>query len=223
MLQDIKARMQRLFPDLTYPAPPWPRRRKRSGGRNRRPRRSACRRPRRAREPARPTRWRRSSRTTAARCSAPIAIRSAAKPVLLVSLPIDRVEPTPFQRDPSDPHVKRLMTVIETLDRFLDPLIVVRHDDRYWTPNGNHRLQAMRRLGAKAVVALLVPGSGGGVPDPGAQHREGAQPAREVARDHPNGARARGRSRASRRRRSRSSSSSRRFSRSAPPTSRGPA
>jgi ParB family chromosome partitioning protein len=79
------------------------------------------------------------------------------KPVLIVSLPIDRVEPTPFQRDPSDAHVKRLMTVIETLDRFLDPLIVVRHDDRYWTPNGNHRLQAMRRLGAKAVVALLIP------------------------------------------------------------------
>ena len=79
------------------------------------------------------------------------------KPVLIVSLPIDRVEPTPFQRDPSDPHVKRLMRVIETLDRFLDPLIVVRHDARYWTPNGNHRLQAMRRLGAKAVVALLIP------------------------------------------------------------------
>jgi ParB family chromosome partitioning protein len=53
--------------------------------------------------------------------------------------------------------VKRLMTVIETLGRFLDPLIVVRHDDRYWTPNGNHRLQAMRRLGAKAVIALLIP------------------------------------------------------------------
>ena len=78
-------------------------------------------------------------------------------PVLLVSLPVDRVEPTPYQRDPSEPHVKRLMTVIETLGRFLDPLIVVRHDDRYWTPNGNHRLQAMRRLGAKAIVALLVP------------------------------------------------------------------
>jgi ParB family chromosome partitioning protein len=79
------------------------------------------------------------------------------KPMLMVSLPIDRVEPTPFQRDPSDPHVKRLMTVIETLDRFLDPLIVVRQDGRYLTPNGNHRLQAMRRLGAKAVVALLIP------------------------------------------------------------------
>ncbi|HEX7794850.1 MAG TPA: ParB/RepB/Spo0J family partition protein, partial [Vicinamibacterales bacterium] len=78
-------------------------------------------------------------------------------PILIVSLPIDRVEPTPYQRDPSDAHVKRLMKVIETLKRFLDPLIVIRHDGRYWTPNGNHRLQAMRRLGAKAVVALLVP------------------------------------------------------------------
>jgi len=78
-------------------------------------------------------------------------------PVLIVSLPIDRVEPTPYQRDPSDAQVKRLMKVIETLKRFLDPLIVIRHDGRYWTPNGNHRLQAMRRLGAKAVVALLVP------------------------------------------------------------------
>jgi ParB family chromosome partitioning protein len=78
-------------------------------------------------------------------------------PVSIVALPIERVEPTPFQRDPSDPHVKRLMTVIETLGRFLDPLIVVRRDDRYWTPNGNHRLQAMRRLGARAVIALLIP------------------------------------------------------------------
>jgi len=78
-------------------------------------------------------------------------------PILIVSLPIDRVEPTPYQRDPSDAHVKRLMKVIETLQRLLDPIIVVRHDDRYWTPNGNHRLQAMRRLGAKAIVALLIP------------------------------------------------------------------
>jgi ParB family chromosome partitioning protein len=78
-------------------------------------------------------------------------------PVLLVALPVDRVEPTPYQRDPSEPHVKRLMTVIETLGRFLDPLVVVREDEKYWTPNGNHRLQAVRRLGGRAVVALLVP------------------------------------------------------------------
>ena len=77
--------------------------------------------------------------------------------VLLAALPIDRVEPTPFQRDPSLPHVKRLMNVIETLGRFLDPIIAIRQDDAYWTPNGNHRLQALKKLGARTVVALLVP------------------------------------------------------------------
>ena len=80
-----------------------------------------------------------------------------ATPLLLVSLPIDRVEPTPYQRDPSDPHVKRLMGVIEKIGMFLDPIIVVRQDDGYWTPNGNHRLQALKKLGQRAVIALLVP------------------------------------------------------------------
>jgi len=77
-------------------------------------------------------------------------------PVVLAALPIDRVEPTPFQRDPSLPHVKRLMTVFETLGRFLDPIIAVRHDDSYWTPNGNHRLQAMRRLGHDALRGFIA-------------------------------------------------------------------
>jgi ParB family transcriptional regulator, chromosome partitioning protein len=77
--------------------------------------------------------------------------------VLLVALPIDKVEPTPYQRDPSEPHVKRLMTVIEKVGRFLDPVVLIRHDGAYWTPNGNHRLQAMRKLGAKTIVGLLVP------------------------------------------------------------------
>jgi ParB family chromosome partitioning protein len=76
--------------------------------------------------------------------------------VLLVALPIDKVEPTPYQRDPSDAHVKRLMTVIEKVGRFLDPLVLIRQDEGYWTPNGNHRLQAMRKLGARTIVGLLV-------------------------------------------------------------------
>ena len=78
-------------------------------------------------------------------------------PLLIVALPVDRVEPTPYQRDASDAHVKRLMNVIETIGRFLDPIVAVRHDGQYLTPNGNHRLQALKRLGAKTVVALLVP------------------------------------------------------------------
>ena len=78
-------------------------------------------------------------------------------PILLAALPIDRVEPTPFQRDPSQPHVKRLMNVVETLGRFLDPIVAIRQDDLFWTPNGNHRLQALKKLGAKTIIALLVP------------------------------------------------------------------
>jgi len=74
-----------------------------------------------------------------------------------VALPVDRVEPTPYQRDPSDAHVKRLMGVIEKIGRFLDPIVAVREDDGYFTPNGNHRLQALKKLGVKTVVALLVP------------------------------------------------------------------
>jgi ParB family transcriptional regulator, chromosome partitioning protein len=79
------------------------------------------------------------------------------KPLLVVALPVDRVEPTPYQRDASDAHVKRLMGVIESIGRFLDPIVAVRHNGQYWTPNGNHRLQALKKLGVRTVVALLVP------------------------------------------------------------------
>src|SRR5262245_62069556 len=79
------------------------------------------------------------------------------KPLLLAALPIDRVEPTPYQRDASEPHVKRLMGVVEKIGLFLDPIIAIRRDDGYWTPNGNHRLQALKKLGYRAVTALVVP------------------------------------------------------------------
>jgi ParB family chromosome partitioning protein len=79
------------------------------------------------------------------------------RPLLLACLPIDRVEPTPYQRDASDTHVKRLMTVVEKIGIFLDPIIVIHKDSGYWTPNGNHRLQALKKLGYRAVTALVVP------------------------------------------------------------------
>jgi ParB family chromosome partitioning protein len=41
--------------------------------------------------------------------------------------------------------------------RFLDPIIVVREDGQYLTPNGHHRLAALGELGSRHVVALLVP------------------------------------------------------------------
>jgi ParB family chromosome partitioning protein len=77
---------------------------------------------------------------------------------VLAGLPIDRVEPTPFQRDLSDSHVTRLAEAIDKLDRFLDPVVAVRTDQgRYWVPNGSHRLAAMTRLGGRSIVALVVP------------------------------------------------------------------
>jgi len=79
--------------------------------------------------------------------------------LLLAVLPVDRVEPTPYQRDASDAHVKRLMNAIDKIGSYLDPIVAIRHEQGYWTPNGNHRLQAMKKLGAKSITALLVPES----------------------------------------------------------------
>ena len=77
---------------------------------------------------------------------------------LLAALPIDKVEPTPFQRDLSETHAAKLADVIGKLDRFLDPVIVVRGPEgQYWTPNGRHRLEAMRSVGARSIVALVLP------------------------------------------------------------------
>jgi len=78
-------------------------------------------------------------------------------PVLLAILPIDAIEPTPFQRDLSDTHHKRLADVIAKTGRYLDPVIaVIAPTEGFWTPNGRHRLAAMRRLGAKSIAALIV-------------------------------------------------------------------
>jgi ParB family transcriptional regulator, chromosome partitioning protein len=79
-------------------------------------------------------------------------------PILLASLPIDKVEPTPFQRDLSEAHHKKLAGVLDKTGLFLDPLIAITAPkEGFWTPNGRHRLAAMRRLGAKAIMALVVP------------------------------------------------------------------
>jgi ParB family chromosome partitioning protein len=76
----------------------------------------------------------------------------------LAALPLARVAPTPFQRDLSEPHAKRLADVIERLGSFLDPIIAVpAPDGGFWTPNGYHRLSALRALGARAVSALVSP------------------------------------------------------------------
>jgi ParB family transcriptional regulator, chromosome partitioning protein len=70
---------------------------------------------------------------------------------------VDKVERTPFQRDVSDPHVRRLTLAMDKTKRYLDPIIAVREGEGYMTPNGGHRLTALKELGAKTVLALLVP------------------------------------------------------------------
>jgi ParB family chromosome partitioning protein len=79
-------------------------------------------------------------------------------PLVIAVLPLSHVEPTPFQRDLSEAHHKRLANVIAKTERFLDPIVAVTAPgDGFWTPNGRHRLEAMRRLGARAITALVVP------------------------------------------------------------------
>ena len=79
--------------------------------------------------------------------------------ILFAALPVDKIEPTPYQREVSDAHVRRLTVAMDKTKRFLDPLIVIRDEEtnRYLTPNGNHRLTALKELGAKTAIALLVP------------------------------------------------------------------
>src|SRR5690606_23906663 len=80
------------------------------------------------------------------------------RPLLLASLPFAAVQPTPFQRDLSPTHARRLADAIEAAGAFLDPLIVVQGEDgRFWTPNGRHRLAAAKVLGLKQVTVLISP------------------------------------------------------------------
>ncbi len=84
----------------------------------------------------------------------------------LAALPLKCVAPTPFQRDLSDAHVKRLEDAIGRLGTFLDPIIAVPVPEAklaeageacFWTPNGYHRLSALQRMGARSITALVSP------------------------------------------------------------------
>jgi ParB family chromosome partitioning protein len=80
------------------------------------------------------------------------------RPLILASLPLGAIQPTPFQRDLSPTHARRLALKIDETAVFLDPLIVVRGEEgRFWTPNGRHRLAAGKVLGLKQITALISP------------------------------------------------------------------
>jgi ParB family chromosome partitioning protein len=72
-------------------------------------------------------------------------------------LPRVKVEASPYQRDVSPTHVKRLTEAIKRLDRFVDPIVAVSpRPGVYWTPNGNHRRVVLDKLKAEMVPAILV-------------------------------------------------------------------
>jgi ParB family chromosome partitioning protein len=79
--------------------------------------------------------------------------------VTLAALPLDRIKPTPYQRELSKAHTDRLAAVIPKVGRFLDPVIAVADPDGdgFITPNGMHRLAALGSLGARTVIALVIP------------------------------------------------------------------
>ena len=78
--------------------------------------------------------------------------------LLLAAVPIAAVQPTPFQRDLSPTHARRLADRIDETGAFLDPLIVVRGEDgQLWTPNGRHRLAAAKFLNLRQITALISP------------------------------------------------------------------
>ena len=76
---------------------------------------------------------------------------------LFALIPVAMLEGTPFQRDLSPAHLKRLVEVMKKLHRFTEPVVVVRVDGGYWTPNGNHRRAAAIKLGAKTIPAIVIP------------------------------------------------------------------
>ena len=64
---------------------------------------------------------------------------------LFCLLPTDKVAPTPYQRDLSPTHVKRLHEAVKKIGRFVDPIVVVSPGPGvYWTPNGHHRLKVLQ-------------------------------------------------------------------------------
>ena len=54
-------------------------------------------------------------------------------------------------------NTEQIPGVIPKVGRFLDPIIVVPTAEGFRSPNGMHRLAAMRTLGARAITALVVP------------------------------------------------------------------
>ncbi len=77
---------------------------------------------------------------------------------IFAALPLNKVKPVEYQRNLSQTHVNRLAQKVQRLNRFLDPIIAIRSEEGiYETPNGLHRSTALQKLGAKTIMALVIP------------------------------------------------------------------
>jgi len=76
---------------------------------------------------------------------------------LFAVLPLEKVKPTPYQRDISRAHLEKLKKAITKLDRFVDPVVVVRGPEgAYWTPNGNHRRTVLEKMKAATIPVIVL-------------------------------------------------------------------
>jgi ParB family chromosome partitioning protein len=97
---------------------------------------------------------------------------------LFALLPAGLVKPTPFQRDLSPAHTKRMAEVMKKLGRYTEPIVAVRAEPgEYWTPNGNHRRAAAVKLGAETIPAIVIPDLAVAYQNPRSEYGKGAQPA----------------------------------------------
>jgi len=68
---------------------------------------------------------------------------------------VDELEIPPFQRDVSESLRKHLEIAIDKLG-FLTPIVVVPKDGKYYVVDGMHRLEAVRSLGVKEIIAVIA-------------------------------------------------------------------
>lgn len=74
----------------------------------------------------------------------------------LIYLNLNEVHIPPFQRDISDSLRKHLEIAIESLG-FLTPIVVTQVDGKFYVIDGQHRLEAMKSIGAREIIAISVP------------------------------------------------------------------
>jgi len=77
------------------------------------------------------------------------------QPLKLALFRLEEIEVPPFQRDISESLRKQLELAIDKLG-FLTPIVVVPKGGKYYVVDGRHRLEAMRSLGAREILTIVV-------------------------------------------------------------------